>query len=69
MTVESTIWGVALEDRDPALIALAFRDASRSRGLHEFADACTEQMSVATLLALADSLGYQLTITAKAKRN
>jgi DNA-binding phage protein len=85
MAVEATIWDVvdnmktratergyletALEDRDPALVALAFRDASRSHGLHELADLCDEQMTVATLLELTDSLGYQLTITPKPRRN
>ena len=85
MAVETTIWEVvddmrtrasergyleaALEDRDPALVALAFRDASRSHGLHDLADVCDEQMTVATLLGLADALGYQLTITSKARRN
>jgi hypothetical protein len=85
MAVETTIWEVvdnmrtratergslevALEDRDPALVALAFRDAGRSHGLHELADLCDEQMTVATLLGLADALGYQLTIASKPRRN
>jgi len=60
--------GAALEVRDLALIALAFREASRSHGLHDLVDLCDEQMTVATLLGLADALGYQLTITSKAKR-
>jgi DNA-binding phage protein len=81
MAVDTTIWDVvqnmrtraterayleaALEERDPALVALAFCDVNRARGLHEFADASNETMSVATLLAIADGLGYQLTVTPK----
>ena len=84
MAVDTTIWDVvqslrtkaterayleaALEERDPALVALAFCDVNRARGLHEFADACNETMSVATLLAIADGLGYQLTVTPKSVR-
>jgi DNA-binding phage protein len=81
MTVDTTIWDVvqsmktkateracleaALEERDPALVALAFCDANRARGLHEFAEACNGTMSVATLLAIADGLGYHLSVTPK----
>jgi DNA-binding phage protein len=81
MAVDTTIWDVvqsirtkaterayleaALEDCDPALVALAFCDVNRAHGLHEFADACTGSMSVGTLLAITDGLGYQLTLAPK----
>jgi DNA-binding phage protein len=55
----------ALEERNPAMVDLASYDVNRARGFNEFADACNETMSIATLLAIADGLGYRLTVAPK----
>jgi probable addiction module antidote protein len=61
----------AFEDGDPAVIAAAFGEVARARGMAKVAEESGlahggGNPSLATLIKVADALGYRLTIQAKA---